>query len=171
MRPEPEPTDGRPRPSPYPEGERAKRRRMKRRQLLSLLVGVVVFFVYKLTCGFLDVMFLYPAGNNIHDMVAGAVCFLVCLGILYRAEAHGRFLCRLWLPLAASPLLSLYEEWASLAASPPSTLEDAALLLLIPLLRYGFSGLWVMSLASLVADGILTFAAARRCANDSSRHA
>ena len=56
---------------------------------------------------------------------------------------------------------------------PPKqeTNEDAALLLLIPLLRYGFSGLWVMSLASLVADGILTFAAARRCANDSSRHA
>ena len=98
--------------------------------------------MYKLTCGFLDVMFLYPAENNVHDMVAGAVCFLVCLGILYRAEAHGRFFCCLWLPLAAPPLLFLYEEWASLAASPPSTLEDVALLLLIPLLRYGFSGLW-----------------------------
>lgn len=165
MRPGPEPTDG---PPSRPRIRRGQGRSGVRSS--PCFVGVVAFFVYKLTCGFLDVMFLYPAGNNVHDMVAGAVCFLVCLGILYRAEAHGSFFCCLWLPLAASPLLFLYEEWASLAASPPSTLEDVALLLLIPLLRYGVSGLWVMSLASLVANGILTFAATMRRTDDPSRH-
>lgn len=132
------------------DGDKRKRLRMA----LALLAGAVVYVAcvkatFAPSQAFMGDMF-YDAKDNMHDAVLGAVCTLVSLCIADFAGTPRRAVRYFWLPFAASALLTVYEgrPWVSLT-------DPVWWIPLGILLRYAFSGLWIMSLTSIVADRLL----------------
>lgn len=129
----------------------------RRRMILALLAGLVVYFAcvkatFAPSQAFMGDMF-YDARDNVHDAVLGAVCTLVSLCIADLARTPRRAVRYFWPPFAASALLTVCEgrPWVSLT-------DPGCPVWWIPLgilLRYAFSGLWLMSLTSAVTDWLL----------------
>ena len=92
----------------------------------------------------------YDARDNVHDAVLGAVCMLVSLCIAKLAGTPRRVVCYFGLPFAASALLTVCEGRPWVSSTDPGWWIPLGILL-----RYAFSGLWIMSLTSAVTDRLL----------------
>lgn len=135
------------------DGDKRKRLHM----VLALLAGLVVYLAcvkatFAPSQAFMGDMF-YDAGDNVHDAVLGAVCTLLSLCLADFVGPSRRAVRYFWLPFAASALLTVYEgrPWVSLT-DPDCPVWWIPLGIL---LRYALSGLWLMSLTSVVTDRLL----------------
>lgn len=122
--------------------------------ILALLAGLVVYLAcvkatFAPSKAFMGDMF-YNAGDNRQDAVLAAVCTLVSLCLAGLARTPRRAVRYFWPPFVASALMTVYTGGPWISSRDPIWWIPLGILL-----RYAFSGLWIMGLTSAAADWLL----------------